>query len=241
MRADIHDGQEQRSNQRPDTLMQDRSPLSRQRLLQRTAGPYIRVKLGALAMSAECPVLSQQRPYRCGGLNAVSTIGDKHKGLQPGTSFMRIAASVLAVLLALMVTPAQTFAGGYANLVVVSGPGIQAEGIAIRGCWPGYLPFADIRKGAVAEPPVELSRYVLSGKTERGEIFTILYVRDPSSGYAFVYLPSLNETDYPQHLNDETGTLYPKYAGRWYPFLREAQFATWDHLIGEAVTLPGRS
>jgi hypothetical protein len=31
------------SNQRPDTLMQDRSPLSQRRLLQRTAGPYIRV------------------------------------------------------------------------------------------------------------------------------------------------------------------------------------------------------
>src|SRR6516165_6604315 len=30
MRADIHDGQEQRSNQRPDTLMQDRSPPTRQ-------------------------------------------------------------------------------------------------------------------------------------------------------------------------------------------------------------------
>jgi hypothetical protein len=32
-----------RSNQRPNTLMQDRSPPVRQRLLQRTAGPYIRV------------------------------------------------------------------------------------------------------------------------------------------------------------------------------------------------------
>src|SRR4029450_6969190 len=29
------------SNQRPDTLMQDRSPLTRRTLLQRTAGPYI--------------------------------------------------------------------------------------------------------------------------------------------------------------------------------------------------------
>jgi hypothetical protein len=30
-----------RSNQRPDTLTQDRSPPTRRRLLQRTAGPYI--------------------------------------------------------------------------------------------------------------------------------------------------------------------------------------------------------
>src|SRR5271154_6535510 len=34
-----------RSNHRPDTLMQDRSPLSRRSLLQRTAGPYIRVSI----------------------------------------------------------------------------------------------------------------------------------------------------------------------------------------------------
>jgi hypothetical protein len=32
------------SNQRPDTLMQDRSPPIRRIFLQRTAGPYIRVK-----------------------------------------------------------------------------------------------------------------------------------------------------------------------------------------------------
>ena len=34
-----------RSNQRPDTLMQDRSPPDRRNFLQRTAGPYIRVKM----------------------------------------------------------------------------------------------------------------------------------------------------------------------------------------------------
>src|SRR6266478_3108323 len=33
------------SNQRPDTLMQDRSPPARRNHLQRTAGPYIRVKM----------------------------------------------------------------------------------------------------------------------------------------------------------------------------------------------------
>jgi len=40
-RADIHDGPEQRSNERPDTLMQDPSPRSTKNPLQRTAGPYI--------------------------------------------------------------------------------------------------------------------------------------------------------------------------------------------------------
>jgi hypothetical protein len=34
------------SNQRPDTLMQDRISQVDEKLLQRTAGPYIRVKIG---------------------------------------------------------------------------------------------------------------------------------------------------------------------------------------------------
>jgi hypothetical protein len=42
-RADIHDGPKQCSNQRPDTLMQDRSPPARRNHLQRTAGPYVGV------------------------------------------------------------------------------------------------------------------------------------------------------------------------------------------------------
>jgi hypothetical protein len=152
---------------------------------------------------------------------------------------MRIATSVLAVLLALIVTPAQTFAGGYRNLVVVTGPGIQTEGVAIRGCWPGRLPFADTTKGAVDEPPADLPRYVLSGKTERRETFAILYVRDPS-GHAFIYLPPLSETDHPQHLNEESGAFYVEHAGKWYPFFRLAQFAMWDDLIAGAVAQSGR-
>src|SRR5215470_9312275 len=38
----------ERSNQRPDTLMQDRSPPASRIFLRRTAGPYIRVTLRAL-------------------------------------------------------------------------------------------------------------------------------------------------------------------------------------------------
>src|SRR5215831_11650255 len=41
LRADIHDGWEQCSNTRPNTLMQDRSLPTRQIFLLRTAGPYI--------------------------------------------------------------------------------------------------------------------------------------------------------------------------------------------------------
>jgi hypothetical protein len=104
-----------------------------------------------------------------------------------------------------------------------------------EGYETGRLPFADTRNGAVAEPAAELPRYVLSGDTERGEAFTILYVRDAASGRAFVYLPSLDETNYPQRLNEQTRTDYGKYAGKWYPFFNMAQFAGWDELIGKAV------
>ena len=53
-----------RSNQRPNTLMQDRSPPVRQRLLQRTAGPYIWV------ISRHCPVKTRCRfLYQVGRAN----------------------------------------------------------------------------------------------------------------------------------------------------------------------------
>ena len=80
---------------------------------------------------------------------------------------------------------------------------------------------------------------MLSGKTERGETFTILYVRDPS-GQAFVYLPPLGETDHPQHLSEESGAYYAEHAGKWYPFFRLAQFAMWDDLIAGAVAQSSR-
>jgi hypothetical protein len=41
-----------RSNQRPDTLMQDRKPQTDESLLQRTAAPYIGVKDGPLLSRA---------------------------------------------------------------------------------------------------------------------------------------------------------------------------------------------
>jgi len=44
------------SNQRPDTLMQDRSPPARRNHLQRTAGPYIRVNRYQNGMSAPRPL-----------------------------------------------------------------------------------------------------------------------------------------------------------------------------------------
>ena len=170
-----------------------------------------------------------------------NSVGDKRTLRKTGDLLTRMMASAVAVLLALTVAPAQTLAGGFANRVVISGPGMQADGVAIRGCWPGHFPFADIRNGAVAEPPAELARYVLSGDTERGEAFTILYVRDAASGQAFVYLPALDETSYPQRLNEQTRTHYGDHAGKWYPFFNLAQFARWDELIGKAVAQSGAS
>src|SRR5215813_6686549 len=44
------------SNQRPDTLMRDRICRIEENLLQRTAGPYIRVIRVVSAVSAACPL-----------------------------------------------------------------------------------------------------------------------------------------------------------------------------------------
>ena len=46
------------SNQRPDTLMQDRSPPARRNHLQRAAGPYIRVKM----RNTRCEQMSSALP-----------------------------------------------------------------------------------------------------------------------------------------------------------------------------------
>src|SRR6266566_3769959 len=49
------------SNQRPDTLMRDRSPPARRNHLQRTAGPYIRVNLVVLTLRRSFPVFPEKR------------------------------------------------------------------------------------------------------------------------------------------------------------------------------------
>ena len=46
------------SNQRPDTLMQDRSYQFDENLLRRTAGPYIWVNRVGFVMSALCPIFT---------------------------------------------------------------------------------------------------------------------------------------------------------------------------------------
>jgi hypothetical protein len=47
------------SNQRPDTLMQDRIRQIDENLLQRTAGPYIWVRIDKLKVSTRSPLLPQ--------------------------------------------------------------------------------------------------------------------------------------------------------------------------------------
>src|SRR5467141_267224 len=51
------------SNQRPDTLMQDRSPPARRNHLQRTAGPYIRVNLVILTVGRPLPVYPYKQTF----------------------------------------------------------------------------------------------------------------------------------------------------------------------------------
>src|SRR5262245_53939092 len=59
-----------RSNQRPDTLMQDRKPPDRRNLSRRTAGPYIRVISAVPDTSVASPLrLGEERGHaedRCG-------------------------------------------------------------------------------------------------------------------------------------------------------------------------------
>src|SRR5450432_2053280 len=85
-----------RSNQRPDTLMQDRSPPAWRNHLQRTAGPYIRVKLGpriaaelvrspahsgptvkAPARPFRAKAQSRCAPARCAGARAERLVADR--------------------------------------------------------------------------------------------------------------------------------------------------------------------
>jgi hypothetical protein len=54
-------GWEQCSNARPDTLMQDRSPPTRQIFLLRTAGPYIWVKSRHDGLKSRRPLFPQKR------------------------------------------------------------------------------------------------------------------------------------------------------------------------------------
>jgi hypothetical protein len=51
------------SNQRPDTLMQDRISHVDEKLLQRTAGPYIGVNMSRHGSAMARPVYLQQRTY----------------------------------------------------------------------------------------------------------------------------------------------------------------------------------
>jgi len=44
------------SNQRPDTLMQDRIIQIKEIFLHRTAGPYTRVRLGLSSRAGACPL-----------------------------------------------------------------------------------------------------------------------------------------------------------------------------------------
>ena len=58
-------GSLKRSNQRPDTLMQDRSLPTRRRLLRRAAGPYIRVRSRHGESGSGCLLWAMNGLVRC--------------------------------------------------------------------------------------------------------------------------------------------------------------------------------
>jgi hypothetical protein len=83
-----------RSNQRPDTLMQDRSPPARRNHLQRTAGPYIGVKNGSVATFAINGKSGSDPSDERALLKRVSEIVETHMGKalskgKPETDFAR--------------------------------------------------------------------------------------------------------------------------------------------------------
>src|ERR1700686_4714076 len=81
-----------RSNQRPDTLMQDRHRQFDEIFLQRTAGPYIRVNRVTLAVSRSLPVYTQLRTCRRAAITDAmcqtrkSLLACFHQALQEGAS-----------------------------------------------------------------------------------------------------------------------------------------------------------
>src|SRR5262249_49249805 len=82
------------SNARPDTLMQDRTLQAHRFLLQRTAGPYIWVRLGHSAMSARCPVFPKADTTRRSMSTRPSVMGPVMSRFPEGSLRRRAHASV---------------------------------------------------------------------------------------------------------------------------------------------------
>src|SRR6516165_7205234 len=84
MRADIHDGQEQRSNQRPDTLMQDRSPPTRQGSLATHGRTIHWVKSVTSAAPADVRFAPESdRLLRCRGITRCSVDRPSRSKIRP--------------------------------------------------------------------------------------------------------------------------------------------------------------
>jgi hypothetical protein len=79
------------SNQRPDTLMQDRSPPARRNHLQRTAGPYIWVNNGRI--SARC----DRRAMIAASIRIYALVARGHRLRRHGRGRKRCEIRVLVV------------------------------------------------------------------------------------------------------------------------------------------------
>src|SRR6516225_8029205 len=135
LRADIHDGPELSSNQRSDTLMQDRSPPTHRIFLLRTAGPYIWVKSRHRVTSASCP-LYLRKPIGLAVSRLQCPVEESHEarvslnssGLTPTAASTAVSAAsgvwLRRVLLA--VAAFDTLVGGLIDLAV-SVPDLNAR------------------------------------------------------------------------------------------------------------------
>src|SRR6516225_10642964 len=128
LRADIHDGPELSSNQRSDTLMQDRSPPTHRIFLLRTAGPYIWVKSRHRVTSASCP-LYLRKPIGLAVSRLQCPVEESHEarvslnssGLTPTAASTAVSAASGVWLRRVLLTVAafETLVGGLIDLAGV--------------------------------------------------------------------------------------------------------------------------
>jgi hypothetical protein len=89
------------SNQRPDTLMQDRKPQLDENLLQRTAGPYIGVNRVGLAVHRSLPIYPRERtsPDGSGVVRFVPTTSQQKPAQTPPDATLSQAAVIAGLQL----------------------------------------------------------------------------------------------------------------------------------------------
>lgn len=118
------------------------------------------------------------------------------------------------------------------NFHVWTGPGVN--NVAAEDA-EGFI--ANWKNGAVSTPPARVPRYELSWyaachqgancrSTQPSLVYVVVYARDPSSGYGFVYLPARGEPSYDLNVR----SIYRGVEGHWF---RTTE--SWDRFIDPAL------